>query len=109
MGEEQSSTGCEESKMVFGSSDFPSGIPEPDLMAAVQQQTELILDSDSFAASLIDETTTPESRAVELLMAMRETGLLIQSETVEVDRDKKVEVPIWVVVALFKSVLKRLR
>ena len=89
--------------------DYLNSLEEPDLMAAVQGQQSLALDPESFAASLIDEDVPPDARAIDLIMAMREVGLVIQKETVEVDRAKKVKVPIWALVALFKAVLKRLR
>ena len=102
--------GCEEIPLVSRSVDQETGgIQLASLMDAVQQIPDLFLDVDSYASNLTSEKVTPEEKSVELLMALREAGLLIQGETVEVDRDKTIDVPIWVLVSLFRSILKRLR
>ena len=103
--------GCEEIPLVSKSVDPETGggIQLASLMDAVQQNPDLFLDVDSYASNLTSEKVTPEEKSVELLMALREAGLLIQGETVEVDRDKTIDVPIWVLVSLFRSILKRLR
>ena len=63
---------------------------------------------DSFAWELREERT-PTRESIDLLMALRLIAMTIQEIELSVSRDHKVEVPLWTVVAMFRSVLKRLR
>jgi hypothetical protein len=69
---------------------------------------DLSLEIDSFAWELtVDRSPTKES--LELLMALRHTALELQELDLSVLRDHKVEIPLWALTSMFRSVLKRLR
>ena len=68
---------------------------------------DLPLVMDSFAWELREERT-PTRESIDLLMALRLIAMTIQEIDLSVSRDHKVEVPLWAVTSLFRSVLKRL-
>jgi len=63
---------------------------------------------DSFAYELATEESQTRA-SLELLMALRETALKLQDVDLEAKREQVVDLPLWATVALFRSVLKRLR
>ena len=69
---------------------------------------DLPLEMESFAWELREERT-PTRESIDLLMALRLVAMTIQEIDLSVSRDYKVEVPLWAVTSLFRSVLKRLR
>lgn len=65
-------------------------------------------DVDSLGGQLITGVT-PEAQSVQVLMALREIALILQTTDGNIGFDHRIEVPTWAATALFRTVMKRLR